>query len=77
MFIKKALVINNNKCNKCLNYKNKKGNTIIHLIASYHDKKTLQFIVNKFQKVLKIEPNNDGKMPLMLYNESSFKTILQ
>jgi hypothetical protein len=77
IFIRKALLINTDKCIECLNYKNKKGNTIIHLIASYHDKKTLQFIVNKFQKTLKIEPNNDGKTPLMLYNESSFKTILK
>lgn len=77
IFIRKALCINNDKCIECLNYKNEEGNTIIHLLASYHDKQTLQFIVNKFQKVLKIEPNNDEKMPLMLYNESSFKTILK
>lgn len=77
IFIRKAYSINNNKTIECLNYKSDKGNTIIHLLALRHDKLTLQFIVNRFKDYLKIEPNNEGKTPLMLYNESSFKMILQ
>lgn len=77
VFIKKVLVYDQKKCIECLNYKGKNGNTIIHLLAIVHDKQTLQFCVSHFQKVLIIEANNDGKTPLMLYNENSFKTLLK
>ena len=77
IFIRKAALINVEKTIACLNYKDKGGNTIVHLIASYHDKLTLQFIVHNSQGTLKFGPNNDGDTPLMLYNESNLKTILQ
>lgn len=77
IFIRKAMIINVEKTIECLNYKTNGGNTIIHLIAASHDKCTLQFVVNNFRNKIKIEPNNKGETPLMLYNENSFKTILQ
>jgi hypothetical protein len=77
IFIRKAYLVKNNKSIECLNYKTDKGNTIIHLMAANHDKITLQFVVNNFKDDLKIESNNEGKTPLIIYNESSFKTILQ
>lgn len=77
IFLKKVLIFNKTKCIACLNYKNKKGNTVIHIMARMHDKQTLQYCVNTFQNILTIEANNDEKTPLMLYNESSFKTLLK
>lgn len=77
IFIRKASIINYNKLIECLNYKDDIGDTIVHLIAFNHDKLTLQFVVTYFKDDLKIEANNEGKTPLMLYNESNFKMILQ
>jgi hypothetical protein len=77
VFLKKVLEFSKTTCIECLNYTNKKGNTVIHLMARMHDKQTLQYCVHTFQKVVNIEANNDGKTPLMLYNESSFKTLLK
>lgn len=77
IFLKKAVTINEQKTIDCLHYKNEKGNTIIHLMADYHDKQTLQFCVRYFHNKLNVGVNNDGKTPLTLYNESDFKTVLQ
>lgn len=76
IFLKKVSTVEQEKIYECLEYKNKDGNTVIHLMAKYHDKQTLQFCVNYFPN-LKFEPNNNGKTPLMLYNESKLENKLK
>ena len=76
IFLKKASDIYEEKITHCLNYKNEIGNTVIHEMAKYHDKLTLQFCVNYFPE-LNIGPNNEGKTPLVLYNENKLENRLQ
>ena len=76
LFLKKAKQLHPNKLIECLNYKDDNGNTLIHVMAESHDKITLQYTINCFKDRLIIKPNNDGKTPLMLYEESNFKNIL-
>lgn len=70
IFLKTAVAFDRQKTIKCMNYVNEDGDTIIHLMAKYHDKITLQFCVTYFNDNLKIKPNNLGKTPSQLYNES-------
>lgn len=77
VFLKKACSLNDKKTFDCINYKNEKGDTIIHLMAECHDKQTLQFAVRYFKQILQIGANDKGKTPLMLYEESNFKNILE
>jgi hypothetical protein len=76
IFLKKASTYDNNKTYECINYQNETGNTVIHLMAKCHDKQTLQFCVNYFC-ALTFGPNNEGKTPLVLYNESKLKNKLK
>jgi len=76
IFLKKASCVHKEKTIQCLNYKNEKGNTIIHKMAKYHDDQTLQFCVNYFLE-LKFDPNNEEKTPLMLYNENKLENKLE
>ena len=59
---------------KILTYKNKSGNTIIHIAASYHYKKLLRYLLN--YTAVKVGPNTDGKYPIDLYKAAKFKNRL-
>lgn len=77
VFLRKVSSYNHEKCIECLNYKDENGDTVIHYMAHSHDKNTLQFTLSMFRDELKLDANNEGKTPLMLYNESDLKTLLQ
>lgn len=77
VFLHKAAQVSSKKCIECLNYCDEDNNSIVHLMAQYHDKATLSFTLRYFQGHFKIKPNNEGKTPLQLYDESSIKNLLK
>lgn len=74
VFLKKADSIHHKKTIECMEYTDN-GDTILHLMAQYHDKTTLQFSLCYFS-TLNPKPNGKGKTVDNLYENSKIQNML-